>query len=108
MNNSQIITDQISAAILNEHLNNQTQQLANRLIEIHQIAYEKMQYAQTALQGSLKCIENVRDFTCDPSHILGAMNTKHGEIAEHIEVEIGNYNTAFSHIYPEGLPYFIF
>lgn len=100
MNNSQIITDQISAAILNEHLNNQTQQLANRLIEIHQIAYEKMQYAQTALQGSLKCIENVRDFTCDPSHILGAMNTKHGEIAEHIEVEIGNGRNILNKIKP--------
>ncbi|MBD5238171.1 MAG: hypothetical protein HDS64_00150 [Bacteroidales bacterium] len=100
MHNSQIITDQLSAAILNEHLNNQAQQVTTRLEEIQQIAFEKMQYAQTALQGSLRCVENARDFTSDPSQILGSMHTKHGEIAEHIEVEIRNGRDILNKIKP--------
>ena len=32
-------------------------------------------------------MQKVRDFIASPGNILGSMNTKHGEIAEQVEVE---------------------
>lgn len=86
----QVMVDQVVASLVQEGINQKEQQLFERLVEIQQVATERMQYAQTALDESLKCVENVRDFVSDPEHILGSMQTKHGEIAEHIEVEIRN------------------
>lgn len=85
-----VMVDQVVASLVQEGINQKELQQLERLIEIQQIATERMQYAQTALDESLKCVENVRDFVSDPEHILGSMQTKHGEIAEHIEVEIRN------------------
>lgn len=85
-----VMADQVVAALVQEGINQKEQQLFERLAEIQQVATERMQYAQTALNESLRCVENVRDFVSDPEHILGSMQTKHGEIAEHIEVEIRN------------------
>lgn len=76
---NQILTDQITASIIQESINQKEEEMIERLAEIQQVASEKMQYVQTALDESLKCIENVRDFTSDPTHILGSMQTKHGE-----------------------------
>lgn len=84
------MVDQVVALLVQEGINQKELQQLERLIEIQQVAAERMQYAQTALDESLKCVENVRDFVSDPEHILGSMQTKHGEIAEHIEVEIRN------------------
>ena len=86
----QVMVDQVVASLVQEGINQKELQQLERLIEIQQVAAERMQYAQTALDESLKCVENVRDFVSDPEHILGSMQTKHGEIAEHIEVEIRN------------------
>lgn len=97
---SKIFTDQVTASVIQEGINCKEQELADRLFEIQQIAVEKIEYAQTALNESLKCVENVRDFASDPSHILGSMQTKHGEIAEHIEVEIRNGRDILKHIKP--------
>lgn len=97
---SQILTDQITASLIQEGINRREQEMVERLAEIQQVAAEKMQYARTALDESLKCVENVRDFTSDPAHILGSMQTKHGEIAEHIEVEIRNGRDILKHIKP--------
>ena len=35
-------------------------------------------------------VENVESFASQPSNILGSANTKHGEVAEHINVEFRN------------------
>ena len=99
---NQILTDQITASIIQESINQKEEEMIERLAEIQQVASEKMQYVQTALDESLKCIENVRDFTSDPTHILGSMQTKHGEIAEHIEVEIRNGRDILKHIQPSA------
>lgn len=96
----QILTDQITASLIQEGINQKEQEMIERLTEIQQVATEKIQYARTALDESLKCVENVRDFTTDPSHILGSMQTKHGEIAEHIEVEIRNGRDILKYIKP--------
>lgn len=97
---NQIMNDQIVAAFVQEGINQKEQLLFDRLNEIQQVAIEKMQYAQFALDGSLQCVENVRDFVSDPGHILGSLQTKHGEIAEHIEVEIRNGRDILNHIKP--------
>lgn len=98
----QELTDQITASIIEEGINQNEIEMIQRLAEIQQVAAEKMQYAQAALNESLKCIENIRDFTSDPTHILGSMQTKHGEIAEHIEVEIRNGRDILNHIKPSA------
>lgn len=43
-----------------------------------------------ALAEALQQIEKVRDFVGTPKHILGNLSTKHGEIAEQVEVGIRN------------------
>ena len=97
---NQILSDQIIASLIQEGINRRELEMIERLAEIQQVANEKMQYARTALMESLKCVENVRDFTSNPEHILGTMKTKHGEIAEHIEVEIRNGRDILKQIEP--------
>lgn len=43
-----------------------------------------------AMTAAMCEIERVRDFIGSPEHILGHPNTKHGEIAEHVEVGVRN------------------
>ena len=97
---NQILTDQIIASLIQKGIDRKELEKIERLVEIQQVATEKMQYARTALEESLKCVENVRDFTSNPEHILGTMRTKHGEIAEHIEVEIRNARDILKQIKP--------
>ena len=70
---NQILSDQIIASLIQEGINRRELEMIERLAEIQQVANEKMQYARTALMESLKCVENVRDFTSNPEHILGTM-----------------------------------
>lgn len=102
MNSKSIYTDQVVSSLVQEGIRQSEQQMYQRVSEAQQIALEKVQYARTALSGSLDCVENVRDFVQDPSHILGNMQTKHGEIAEHIEVEIRNGRDILRHIKPSA------
>lgn len=41
-----------------------------------------------AFQAAVNQINGIRDFINDDSHILGSVTTKHGEVAEHMEVGI--------------------
>lgn len=100
MGKDNILENQVVSSFIQEGINQKERILFERLAEIQQVATEKMQYAQTALNESLQCVENVRDFVSDPEHILGSMQTKHGEIAEHIEVEIRNGRDILKHLKP--------
>ena len=97
-----IYIDQLLAGIIQGVINEQKALKAKCLAEIQQETFEKMQSAYTALNGALKHIENVRDFASSPEHILGSMATKHGEIAEHIEVEIRNARDIINHLTPNA------
>lgn len=44
----------------------------------------------SALRSALEHVDGVREFLGDPNRIIGNPNTKHGEIAEHVEVGIRN------------------
>lgn len=96
----QIYSDQVTGGLIQEGINNAQQLQAERMSEILQKAIEKESYARTALTNSLQCVENVRDFVSNPENILGNMQTKHGEIAEHVEVEIRNGRDILNHIKP--------
>lgn len=46
------------------------------------------------LEEALKELTELKDFVADPCHILGNELTKHGEIAEHVQVNISNARKA--------------
>ena len=45
---------------------------------------------ESNLDKALQCVDNVRDFVGSPEHILGNPKTKHGEIAENVDVWFHN------------------
>lgn len=60
---------------------------------LHQIDYQGTQAKQIVdhrLEDALDCIENAFAFVGSPENILGSALTKHGEIAEHVDVEFYN------------------
>ncbi|MCH5192428.1 MAG: hypothetical protein J1F11_00600 [Oscillospiraceae bacterium] len=71
--------EQASAAWI-DHLN---QLRLDRLIE-------KLTQQDINLLEALEELDELKRFVGDPSHILGNPDTKHGEIAEHIQVNISN------------------
>ncbi len=97
---SNIYTDQLVGALIKEGIDQSEITKAEKMAEIIQTAFEKEEYARTALSESLQCVENVRDFASNPNGILGSMGTKHGEIAEHVEVEIRNARDILNGIKP--------
>ena len=102
MKKSTIYTDQVISAVVLDGVIREEQLYVDRLTEIQLQAAESIQSAHEALNESLGYVENVRDFVSDPTHILGAMPTKHGEIAEHVQVEIGNAQRVMQHLQPNA------
>jgi len=51
---------------------------------------ENLRVQDTNLENALNELQKVRDFYASPEHILGSPATKHGEIAEHMQVGFGN------------------
>lgn len=97
---SQIYTDQAIGGLVQDGINTAGQIQAERMAEILQTAIEKEAYTRTTLSESLHRVENLRDFVSSPENILGNLHTKHGEIAEHVEVEIRNGRDILNHIKP--------
>lgn len=87
--NSDLIKDQVTGSIVNE---------------LNKISAEKIQ--QNVLQQNIRFaealtqVENVRSFINNPSHILGSDMTKHGEIAEQMEVGFRNARAILDGIKP--------
>ncbi len=97
---TQIYTDQVIGGAVQNDIYMAEQLQSDKMTEILQTAIEKESYARTALSESLHCVENLRDFVSNPENILGTMQTKHGEIAEHVEVEIRNGRDILNNIKP--------
>lgn len=51
---------------------------------------KNLKFQDTNLENALNELEKVRDFYSAPEHILGNSATKHGEIAEHMQVGFEN------------------
>lgn len=55
---------------------------------------ERLNQQDVNLEEALKELDELKTFLGDPSHILGSSSTKHGEIAEHMQVNIANARRA--------------
>ena len=86
----QIYTDQVVAGFVQQGIQEKEELLLKTLQEIEFTSNKAAANADMAFAAARKCVENVRDFVSSPTNILANESTKHGEIAEHIEVEIGN------------------
>lgn len=103
MNNfSRDISNQATASIVQDGIIRQELLKAETIDNIVENAANQMVEAQHRLTESLECIENVRDFSSNPSGILGSLGTKHGEIAEHVEVEIRNGRNILNGLRPDA------
>lgn len=51
---------------------------------------ENIRIQDINLEGAIEQLKKARDFIGSPEHILGSAATKHGEIAEVLEVSFGN------------------
>ncbi|MBD6969695.1 hypothetical protein G4170_24840 [Vibrio parahaemolyticus] len=87
------VTDQVSGAFVDN---------------INQIRlFEKgveLDKAQAAFNLAQTQVDKVRDFISNPGGILGSEATKHGEIAEQVEVGIRNAKAALAGISADDLP----
>jgi len=73
------LRDQVSAVITDQ------QNLTREAMEADALAAQ-----DEAFLGAMDQIDQVRDIVGSPEHILGSESTKHGEIAEFVEVGVGN------------------
>lgn len=88
-NNSSALKDQIVGTIVDE-LNNQNER--SRLVQ-HALQDARLEKAFSAMA-------NVRAFLLDPATILGRDDTKHGEIAEQVEVGVRNARAVLDGLEP--------
>ncbi|MBH2037582.1 MAG: hypothetical protein I8H73_32365 [Pseudomonadales bacterium] len=88
-NHSSALTDQVVGTIIGE-LNNQ-----NELSRLTQHVLQDQR-----LEDAFSHMANVRAFLLDPETILGSGKSKHGEIAEHIEVGLRNARAVIDGLEP--------
>jgi hypothetical protein len=83
-----ILEDQAVAGFVQEQLNRKAIEQAEAIATIASNAAEKTMLANEAFSEANSYIEQARDFVSPTNlnHILGNKNTKHGEIAEQLEV----------------------
>lgn len=87
---SNIYEAQIIAGAIQQEIKNSEERLIQTVEYIEIMATKSAIDADCALVSARACVEKVRNFVSDPTKILGNVTTKHGEVAEHIQVEIGN------------------
>ena len=76
----------------------QEQAVASWITYLNQIRLdtliEKLNQQNINLEDALGELDELKRFLGDPAHILGSSSTKHGEIAEHMQVNIENARRA--------------
>lgn len=76
----------------------QEQAVASWITYLNQIRLdtliEKLNQQNINLESALGELDELKRFLGDPAHILGSSSTKHGEIAEHMQVNIENARRA--------------
>lgn len=90
MKRNNIILDQVNASIVDTLEQQKEKAIEMVLKEIERVKQVDIVSEQEALDKALKCVDNVREFIRSPDKILGSDATKHGEIAEQVEVNIRN------------------
>lgn len=83
MKHAEPVKDQVTGIVVDQ-LNQMNQQAMNIQLSAQHIAFEV----------ATEQMQKVRVFIANPSGILGSMSTKHGEIAEQVEVGVRNARQA--------------
>lgn len=89
-NSQQNVRRQTVGGIVNEQNRQNLEKLMQQLHKIDKLDSATKARIQRNLKKALECVDNVRDFVGDPEHILGSQKTKHGEIAEKVDVNFHN------------------
>lgn len=55
---------------------------------------DKLSAQDCNLEKATKALDEIKVFIADPRHILGSLATKHGEVAEHMQVDFSNAEAA--------------
>jgi flagellar biosynthesis chaperone FliJ len=82
--------DQIIAAGVEGFNLWKSQSIAKQLDKIIKAKLESQHQQNINFENALKQMMKMRQFLSDPKNILGSEQTKHGEIAEHLEVNVRN------------------
>ncbi|MEH7502935.1 hypothetical protein V7152_13155 [Neobacillus drentensis] len=82
--------DQIVATGVEANNHWKSQSIAKQLDQIVNEKLLAQQQQNVNFERALKHMMKMRQFLSDPMHILGSEQTKHGEVAEHLEVNIRN------------------
>lgn len=85
---------------INSQIAGETARLANEA-RVKELTSELFKQ-DLRLDEALDEVNRIRDFVGSPKHILGSDGTKHGEIAEHVEVGIRNARDILENIKPSG------
>ncbi|MGE7219595.1 hypothetical protein ACQKJC_24470 [Priestia koreensis] len=67
-----------------------SQSIAKQLDQIVKEQFQSQQQQNTNFETALKHMMKMRQFLSEPKNILGSEQTKHGEVAEHLEVNVRN------------------
>jgi hypothetical protein len=102
MDNNTIYRDQTVGSIVNQINNERIADLFNDLSSIKLEELSALTSQDAAFLNALKNIDKIREFLGHPEHILGRDDTKHGEIAEQIEVYIRNARAVLEHQHPNA------
>ena len=99
---TQTLISQYAAAVILAGENERQRLYQQALIEIAEKANLDVASAEEAFRQAMECVEDVKKFISPDNydHILGNINTKHGEIAEMLEVEIGKAHDYMQGIFP--------
>ena len=91
MDNGRIAaSDQVIGGVVGEVNLRRQEHLAEMLKNIGFIKKANLNAQDDNFTNAMNAVNEARDFLRDPSKILGSDLTKHGEIAESLEVNIGN------------------
>lgn len=82
--------DQVTAAGIEGFNHWKTQSIAKQLDQIIKEKLQSQQQQNVNFENALSHMMKMRQFLSDPKNILGSQQTKHGEVAEHLEVNIRN------------------
>lgn len=98
---SGVVESQLSAAYVLHGLEQKATEQMAAISAADAVAVQSTQNAQNAFNSAINEIEKIRDFASpgNLAHVLGRESTKHGEIAEQVEVGVAN---AFKVV--KGLP----
>lgn len=88
--NEKIVRNQIVGSIVDFINRKRLSILEEELAKILEKKSESLTNQDINFLKAMECVNAVKDFISKPEHILGSQVTKHGEIAEQLQVSITN------------------